>query len=191
MPSKHEFKGIVQAVLIAPSADTLESIHCEEVRVNFSGFEGDKHSGLTRKSDGRTLHYPRGIEIRNSRQVSIVSTEDLEGIAESLGIAELVPEWLGANLMVSGIPNLSLLPPSTRLVFPSQTVLIVSEENLPCIGPGKLIQANYPGRTDLAAAFPKAAMHRRGLVAWVERPGIIHQRDEIVAEIVKRLPYLL
>lgn len=33
-------------------------------------------------------------------------------------------------------------------------------------------------------------MHRRGLVAWVEWPGIIHQGDEIVAEIVKRLPYL-
>ena len=45
--------------------------------------------------------------IRNDRQISIVSAEELALIAKELHVPEVKPEWLGANLLISGIPNLS------------------------------------------------------------------------------------
>jgi MOSC domain-containing protein YiiM len=94
-------------------------------------------------------------------------------------LPEVLPEWLGANLMVRGVPHFSQLPPGTRLVFPEQTVLVVEGENHPCVFPGKLISHHNPGKRGLAARFPKAAIHRRGIVAWVERPGTIREGDKV------------
>ena len=47
--------------------------------------------------------YAQGTEIRNTRQISIVSVEELAFIADSMGIDTLQPEWVGANLLVSGM----------------------------------------------------------------------------------------
>ena len=57
-----------------------------EVEVTFEGFAGDRHAGLTMASGSRTPQYPRGTEIRNSRQVSCVSQEDLDAVAGALGL---------------------------------------------------------------------------------------------------------
>jgi hypothetical protein len=59
-------------------------------------------------------------------------------------------------------------------------VLTVSGENEPCLGPGKVIAQQYPPLT--ASRFPKAALHRRGLVAVVEKPGVIHAGEAVIAE---------
>jgi hypothetical protein len=162
-----------------------------QVHVTLEGFEGDKHAGLTYLSGSRTPHYPRGTVIRNTRQVSLVSLEDLELVAAALGIPTLLPEWLGANLAVQDIPDLTRLPPSTRLFFPQGTVLVVEGENKPCVYPGKVIQAQYSEAPSLASRFPKAAIQRRGLVAWVERPGVIAAGDIIQAHIPPQVLYCL
>jgi hypothetical protein len=160
-----------------PHAGYLEKERVSEVRVTMEGFEGDRHAGMTMLANGHTPMYRRGTVIRNSRQVSLVSAEDLQAIAEALGLPEVLPEWLGANLTVSGVPHFSQLPPGARLVFPEQTVLVVEGENGPCVFPGKLISHHNPDKRGLATRFPKAAVHRRGIVAWVERPGTIREGD--------------
>ena len=171
--------GIVRIVLVGRDPGALVSTPQPQVNVSFDGFEDDRHSGIKRRSDGRTPFYPRGTLIRNDRQVSLVSVEELAQIAGALGLPEVRPEWLGANLLVAGIPSLTLLPSMTRLFFSSGAVLTVMDENLPCSNPGKVLQEQFPQVPRLAVEFPRTALHKRGLVAVVDRPGSIQVGDEI------------
>ncbi len=179
---KNSLRGVVEGVYLGLQAETLITTPVSEAQVTFEGFVGDKHAGWTRLSDSRTPHYERGTLIRNDRQVSLVSSEELAEIAQKLNILSVQPEWLGANLLLSGIPNLTRLPPPARLYFENGVVLAISSENLPCTGPGKVIQRNYPDRDDLAQQFVKAARGLRGLVAVVEHPGVISLGEKVRAE---------
>ena len=170
--------GKVEYTLIGSDHHSLATVNQPSILLSFEGIVGDVHAGFTHGADSRTPWYPRGTLIRNDRQISIVSAEELALIAKELHVPEVKPEWLGANLLISGIPNLSLLSWDTRLVFSSGAVLSHLRENNPCSGPGKLIAAAY-NQPDLVSQFPKAAMHLRGLVATVELPGIIAQGDEV------------
>ena len=167
-----------EAILInSTPADDLSSSRIESVMVNYEGFAGESHSGLVRASCVRVRHqYPQGTEIRNTRQISIVSVEDLAVTAEKMGIESLQPEWLGANLLVSGIPDFSQIPPSTRMIFDGGAALVVDLENSPCKYPGEIIERHHPGFGKL---FASAALGRRGVTAWVERPGQINTGDSI------------
>lgn len=168
----------VEAILVnsTPQED-LASSPVESVQASYAGLEGESHSGLVRASCVRVRHqYPQGTEIRNTRQVSIVSSEELATIAEAMGIAELQPQWLGANLLVSGIPDFSRIPPSTRMIFDGGASLVVDLENSPCKYPGEIIERHHPGHGSL---FAKAAVGLRGVTAWVEREGRIDTGDRI------------
>jgi hypothetical protein len=197
MPKRHKgdfamqrkLEGYVMGVLVGLEAQSLITTRKAKVNVTLEGFEGDRHAGITRLSDARMPHYPRGTEIRNSRQVSLVSFEELEMIATTMGIPTLLPEWLGANLTLRGIPNFTNLPPSTRLFFPQGVVLVVEGENLPCKKPSKVIQNQYPDISNLAVAFPRAALHKRGIVAWVEHPGTIREGDLVTIEVPHQVIY--
>lgn len=167
-----------EAILVnsTPQED-LSSSRIASVEVSYEGLQGESHSGLVRASCVRVRHqYPQGTEIRNTRQISIVSTEELAVIAEDMGIAGLQPEWLGANLLVSGIPRFSQIPPSTRMIFSGGASLVVDLENSPCKYPGEIIDRHHPGFGKL---FAKAAVGRRGVTAWVEREGRINTGDSI------------
>lgn len=167
-----------EVILVNSTPDEdLSSSRIASVKVSYAGLQGESHSGLVRSSCVRVRHqYPQGTEIRNTRQISIVSTEELAAIAETMGISELKPEWLGANLLVSGIPSFSQIPPSTRMIFAGGASLVVDLENSPCKYPGEIIDRHYPGFGNL---FPKAAVGRRGVTAWVEREGSINTGDSI------------
>lgn len=193
---KRELRGDVSRVLVNEDREQVErnpaamiSTAYRSVRVTMEGVEGDKHSGFIRLSDTRTPHYPLGTRIRNTRQISIVSDEELTSIAAALDVPEVLPEWLGANLALRQIPHLTHLPPSTRLFFPHDAVLVVEGENMPCLFPGKVLQRQYPGIAGLAGRFPKAALHRRGLVAWVERAGVIGEADEVRVAVPPQVIY--
>jgi MOSC domain-containing protein YiiM len=184
-------EGKVESVMVAPQVDSMESETRTEVQVSFAGFEGDRHAGLTMRSGGRTPHYPRGTEIRNSRQVSIVSLEELMAIAAEMNLPRLLPEWLGANLCLSGIPRLTHLPTGTHLFFSGGAVLVVEGENRPCSSAGKIIEAHSPGHEGAAERFPKAGMGQRGVVAWVEKPGTIRPGESFSAQIPEQVIYSL
>jgi MOSC domain-containing protein YiiM len=109
----------------------------------------------------------------------MLSLEELAEIAQAMQIPEVLPEWAGANLAMQGIPNLTMLPQSTRIFFSGDAVLVVDAENMPCTGPGEVIQQHYPDVSKLVQRFPKAAMHKRGVVGWVEREGYIAEGDTV------------
>ena len=156
---------------------SLEKTAREQLALTLDGIVGDCHAGRTRPSDSRTLkQYPRGIDIFNTRQISIASVEELAEVAARLDIPEVKPEWLGANLLVEGIPDFTLLPPATRLMFSSGATLIVDLENHPCKYPAEVIERHHPGH---GLAFPKRAMKKRGFVAYVEHSGAIAKGDQI------------
>lgn len=152
--------------------------------VTLDGIPGDRHAGPARSACARVPWYPRGAPIRNTRQVSLVAPDELAAIAARLGISEVRPEWLGANLVVEGLRALTRLPPGTRLHFPGGAALVVEGENAPCRHAGAAVGAGWeasglqadglpaaPRRTGLDLAFVEAAKGLRGLVAWVERAG--------------------
>jgi MOSC domain-containing protein YiiM len=170
--------GVVAAVLVSTRQSALASGRRSAIALGFEGVEGDKHAGFTRAADARVPHYPRGTLIRNERQVSIVSEEDLATIASALDLDHVLPEWLGANLLVSGIEALTLLPPGMRMHFPSGAALVVTAENTPCAGPGRVLAEEFK-RPKLRTQFAKAALHLRGVLAVVERPGHIATGDVI------------
>ncbi len=182
--------GSVTAVLTA-GGGTFESGQCERLEVNLEGIKGDFHAGYSRKSGGREPWYPRGTEMRNERQISIVATDELAVVAKKMETAELQPEWIGANLVIDGISRLSMLPPRTLLFFRGGVTLKVDGQNAPCSDAGTMV-ARGAGMEDVKAgalAFPKAAKRLRGLVAWVEKPGVIEAGEEVSVRIPEQWIY--
>jgi len=190
MNIQYTLNGKVAAVLVCHSREkgAFVTTRQPQVTVTFDGFEGDRHSGQTLISGGRTPHYPRGTQIKNDRQVTVVSIEEFAQIAAKLGVPELRPEWLGANLLLQGLPRLTQLPPSTRLYFAQGATLVIAQANAPCTTPGKVIRDFY-NRPGLETQFPKAALDLRGVVAYVEKPGTIAEGDEVRAEVPEQVIY--
>ncbi|MEX6505432.1 MOSC domain-containing protein [Jiella sp. M17.18] len=174
--------------LYAAHGRGFETRPAASLELGFDGIPGDRHSGATRRSGGREPWYPRGTEIRNDRQLSILSAEELQALACDLGVERLAPEWLGGNLLVEGIPQLSLLPPRTLLFFASGAVLKVDGDNAPCRVAGRAV-AEKTGRAEIEFDFVKRARRRRGLVAYVERPGAIGGDDRFEARIPEQWIY--
>ena len=116
--------------------------------------------------------------------------EELALVAKNLDVPEILAEWLGANLLLQGIPRLTFLPPSTRLYFDGGVTLFVTAENQPCSGPGKVIQEFYV-RPGLEARYAKAVIHKRGIVAMVEKPGFLNEGENVRAEIPEQVIYTL
>jgi len=170
--------GRVELLLANPDRDGgLEKQGVAEARLLFSGMKGDCHGGITRKSDSRMLkQYKRNTEVRNSRQLSILSAEELAAVAGIMGIPDVKPEWVGANMLLSGITELTMLPPSTRLQFPSGAMIVVDAENHPCRYPADIIARHHP---EQKKGFVAAAMHKRGVVGWVEAEGVVRTGDAV------------
>ncbi len=163
----------VLGVLTATDSASLCSVPVPVLEVDFGGVRGDRHYGVSRPSTSRQARfYPRGTLIRNRRQVSLVSTEELDQVAERLEVPQIRPEWLGANVLVKGLPQFSALPIGTRLLFPGGAGLVCEGGNQPCRLPAQVLQRQYPNSAALTR-FIRAAFGRRGIVASVERPGVI------------------
>jgi hypothetical protein len=183
--------GRTVRVLIGPEPKHVVTRDMPEVKVSLEGFVGDRHAGLTRAADVRTPWFPKGTVVRNTRQVSLVSTEELALIAEALGVPQVLAAWLGANLELAGVPRLTQLPPGTRLFFPEDATLVVEGENEPCRKAGRAVESHHPERAGLASRFVKAAHQRRGLVGWVERAGLIRPGDRVKVAVPPAVTYSL
>lgn len=180
----------VSALYVAPS-DHFETRPVEELQLGFDGISGDFHAGATRRSGGREPWYPRGTEMRNERQLSIVAADELAIVADRMGLAEVKPEWIGANLVIEGVPNLSMLPSGTLLFFKGGVTIKVDAQNGPCRIAGRSIAENA-GMADVEAGallFPKSAKRLRGLVAWVEKRGTIKAGEEISVRVPEQWIY--
>jgi len=168
-----KLKGRVAGIYTVPDGNRVESVAVPSLRFDFEGPAGDRHFGFTRSSTSREPWYPRGTEISNTRQVSILSTEELAEVAARMDLAELKPEWIGATIVIDSIHRLSFLPLGTRLFFEGDASLVVMEQNGPCRIAGATIARHFPDRPELELEFPKVARGMRGLVGAVERPGVV------------------
>lgn len=156
---------------------TLMSDAQEALDLTFEGVAGARHAGLTRASCVRvSSQYPKGTAIRNERQLSILSAEELDEIAASLGLEALDPARLGASLVVKGIPDFSHVPPSSRLLAASGASLVIDMENRPCQIPARSIEAVHPGH---GKGFKAAATGKRGVTAAVASEGRIVLGDHL------------
>ena len=182
--------GQVAGVYVAPF-DRFETRGAETLELTFDGIAGDFHAGPTRRSGSREPWYARGTEMRNERQLSIVAPDELALVAQRMGIAEIKPEWIGANLVISGVPRLSMLPAGTLLFFQKGVTLKVDAQNGPCRIAGRAV-AEGAGMADHEAGsllFPKAAKRLRGLVGWVEKPGTICAGEQVSVRIPEQWIY--
>lgn len=180
----------VSGVYVAPE-DHFVTRSVDRLRLGFEGIAGDVHAGHTRRSGGREPWYPRGTEMRNERQLSIVAPDELAIVAERMGLAEIRPEWIGANLLLDGVPMLSMLPAGTMLFFKGGVTIKIDGQNAPCRIAGRSI-AEHASMADHDAGsllFPKAARRLRGLVAWVEKPGIISAGEDVSVRVPEQWIY--
>jgi hypothetical protein len=157
--------------------DTLE--------LRWTGVRGDCHQGAVRASDARTPWHRRGTNIANTRQISLVSAEECAILADKLGIPDLDPALLGANIATEGLRHLSLLPAGTRLQFPSGATVYVTDQNEPCRKAGRLVGEAH-ARPDLELLFPTVACGLRGIVGLVESEGWLLVGERF--RVIRRLP---
>lgn len=182
--------GTVSETLIA-AFDHFETRPTEALDLGFEGIAGDFHAGTTRRSGGREPWYGRGTEMRNERQVSIVASDELRLIAAGMKLAEVKPDWIGANLVIDGVPRLSMLPSGTQMFFAGGVTLKVDGQNHPCRLAGRAVAENARMADHEAGAlmFPKAAKRLRGLVAWVEKPGRVTRGEAVSVRIPEQWIY--
>lgn len=186
---KFKVSGRVDGLFATLSPEDFQTTAHQALELGFEGIPGDRHGGFTRKSGGREPWYPRGTEMCNERQVSLLSPQELALVAERMGIAGIRPEWIGGNFLISGIANLSKVPPRTRLVFEGGAVIRVDGDNVPCRVAGASIAAHYPNRDGLDLMFPKVARGVRGLVGFVEKPGTVETGETVTAHIPEQWIY--
>lgn len=173
---------------VSDSTQTLRAQALDAADLTFDGIAGECHGGPTRPSCSRvTSQHPRNTEIRNVRQLSVLSTEEMALIAAEMGLETLSPRLVGASMVIEGIPDFTHVPPSSRLQFPSGATIAVDMENRPCIYPGREIESEHPG---FGKAFKPAAKARRGVTAWVERPGRVAVGDLVVLHIPDQRAWL-
>ncbi|WP_019171469.1 MOSC domain-containing protein [Pseudaminobacter salicylatoxidans] len=180
----------VAGVYIAEN-DDFETHACDALELDFRGILNDYHAGYTRRSGGREPWYPRGTEMRNERQITVIAPDEMAKVAALMGIAEVRPEWIGANILLDGIPHLSMLPSGTLLFFKGGVTLKVDAQNGPCRIAGRRI-AERTGMPDLDAGallFPKVARRLRGLVVWVEKPGRIDKGEDVSVRVPEQWIY--
>jgi len=159
-----------------------------QLNLRFDGPEGEAHGGANRPSCSRVLNmHPRGTTIRNVRQLTILSEEELAEIAAGMGLPRLDPAWLGASMLLRGLPDFTRLPPSSRLQGPDGATLVIDMKNTPCQLPAREIEGQHPG---FGTTFKRAAEDRRGVTAWVEREGRVAVGDRLRLFIPDQRPWV-
>ncbi|MBN7787380.1 MOSC domain-containing protein [Ponticoccus gilvus] len=160
---------------------------CAALDLTFEGIAGSVHGGALREACSRVkAQYSRGTPIRNERQLSLVSEEELAQIAATLGMDHIDPARMGASMVLRGLPDFSHLPPSSRLQAPSGATLWVDMQNRPCQFPARSL-SKVAG--DKAKRFKPAAAGLRGVTASVAREGRIAVGDRLTLHIPDQRPW--
>ncbi len=173
----HRRTARLVATLATTRPDDFTTAATDGLALDLDGIAGDRHVGHTRGAGPREHWYARGTPMRNRRQLSVISVEEMETVAAAMDLPRIAPEWIGANLVLQGVPLLTFLPPGTRLHFPGGAVVLVEHMNEPCRKAGRGIAAHFPERSGLDLAFAKAAFQRRGVVATVDCAGLVRSGE--------------
>ena len=186
IPTDH-YATITWLGVVPDRAAALQAQGRDVLELGFAGPEGVDHGGLTRPSCSRVLsQYPRDTVIRNTRQLCVMSAEEIAAIALRMGVETLDPSYLGAGLVIEGIADFTHVPPSSRLQAASGATIVIDMENRPCVLPARGIEDDMPGH---GAAFKAAAKDRRGVTAWVEREGTLRLGERMRLHIPDQRPW--
>lgn len=186
MPTDH-YATITWLGVVPDRAVALQAQGRDVLELGFAGAEGEDHGGQTRPSCSRVLsQYPRGTVIRNTRQLCVMSAEEIAAIALRMGVETLDPNYLGAGLVIEGIADFTHVPPSSRLQAASGATIVIDMETRPCVLPARGIEDDMPGH---GAAFKAAAKDRRGMTAWVEREGTLRLGEQMRLHIPDQRPW--
>jgi MOSC domain-containing protein YiiM len=180
-------------VLAAMDTASFETAPVESLALDMAGIPGDRHHGLTRLSGPREPWLPRGLVLRNDRQLSAVCVKEMAELAKALDLGPVAPErmaaLLGANLLVAGLTAFSRIMPGSHLAiggdwagdnrFDGTAILRVEACNMPCRGPGRKLAAAF-STPRLEFVFAGKAALLRGLVLSVAHPGIIQGGEPVV-----------
>ena len=183
MPALTPTQQIGEIVWVGAVPDNagLRSVAGSALTLTYAGAQGEAHSGLTRASCVRVKsQWPEGTEIRNVRQLSVMSQEEINEIAAQCGLDTLDPALLGCSLVVKGISDFSHVPPSSRLQSPDGTTIVIDMQNRPCNLPAREIEADHPSH---GKPFKAAAKGKRGVTAWVEREGRFAIGDKVTLHV--------
>ncbi|MDO8657283.1 MAG: hypothetical protein Q7K55_00980 [Candidatus Levybacteria bacterium] len=162
----------------------MPGVSQEQLTLDKNGIiEDTKHYGLNRIVNARSrIGYPKppiGSEEPNWRMFSAITLEDLAVIQANYTtryerhVGDVLPEWIGPNIVFVGMQNFSKIPDQSLLDFDNGPLLRVASENKSCVTPGKLIANELGLPTDLAKGFIKDANGFRGVVGTIDREGII------------------
>lgn len=193
--------GAVEWLGVTPFFSNI-SIPQEKLTFSLKGIRGDKYEGL-RVLDARevlplSLSMSKGQMIRNDRQVTILSLEELGYCCELLGVLNhpktppkknIPPELLGGNIIISGIEELSKLHYGSRFIFfrgpkTRNVILDATGENHACAHPSKQLDIYYnEGVTEAPIDFSKFPgiandNHLRGITASIFSTGKISTGDK-------------
>ena len=175
--SSYDIKVVTLGYSPSQRKSTIKSRRCESLEISLGGIVGDIHEGEQRRACVRVkaLH-PRDTLIKNERQITMVSVEELRQIAQKLGVSEFDERWLGANLLIEGLPDLSHLPPGSRLQGPSGVTLVADLQNHPCSVVKRTINEAQSGAGE---GFIEAAKGLRGITLFAERSGTLFVGDTL------------
>ena len=162
--------------------EIVEKFPESELTLDRNGVIGDRFYGTTRYSNSKHTILP------NDRMWSAVTIEDvtftlarwnklLRDKQLPARLSELDPAWFGPNICFSGMIGFSLVPPGTKFVFSRGPILVVAEENQPCMTAAQYIADQYASQDVKPELFVKAALLHRGLVGYVEQGGTIQVGD--------------
>lgn len=155
----------------------------------------DRHHGRTRVIRGYQINggWEKRV-VRNERQVSVATLDDLREIAESLDIVgtitdhsltieKFMSQALGVNLTIDGENLARLMGPGTKLLIgdpETGTIIDVSEAHLPCKKPAFAIARGLAMDSEaLKQGFRAVAAERRGYIAGVFSAGKISVGDQV------------
>jgi len=183
---KHLTGGRIAGLYVGDSKGTVKR-PVSSVLLTLNGIEGDAHAGRVQKTGAREPTFRRGTIVANTRQLSLVSVEELRDIASRLGIAYIDPAWVAANIAIEGAGPITQLPPGTLLRASSGASIYTAELNSPCRVAARLIAEHVAYAGD-APAFVRHATGRRGVVGFVYAPGTLNVGDELEVMRAKAQP---
>ena len=151
----------------------------EMVIISKNGIKGDRYRGMWRKASGHDGGYiatdgvAKGDFVLNLRQITIVDEAEVRAASEQAGVS-FDFGMLNENIVVSfthvdETQTFSKLPPLSRMVIgdKDQKVLLLTEENGPCIGITKPIADHYELDENMEKVLRAALKNRRGQMTMV------------------------
>src|SRR5262249_47852176 len=127
-PVSMKLIATVEALSIRDQNDEAPRQGCTVIELTLEGIVGDVNYGFTRPAARRDRGNPSGTPVRNWRQWSAVSLEELQAVAQQMGLSALDPCLLSANITFSGVKDFTRLPRGTQISFAGGAILTVEEE---------------------------------------------------------------